>query len=353
VNAATGRIDIAARLELQAHFCGEMGSPLYQSMFRSASQDYREGGPLRRIFDEHAWLARASTPGLRIMGAVHYDALTGAAIEVAAHFPSCGGDGDAAAAWRSARDWIEAHAEPIALRAKAAPQTNEVARSMPLLGGALALAAHTAMPLRLLEAGSSAGLNARFDRYRYAGDGWAWGDPNSPLELRNHVAGGRPRHLDATLKIQARAACDLHPLDIARDADRATLRSYVWPDQLARFDRLNRAIEAAASVPLVVEQADMFDWIPRNAAPSAGVATVLMHSVMLEHLDPSARGEFVTAVEALGERARADAPFGWLRMELEGDGYATRVTRWPGRVETEIATSDGHAQHLVWADSRE
>ena len=73
------------------------------------------------------------------------------------------------------------------------PQTNEVARSMPLLGGLLAIVDATRLPVALLDVGSSAGLNLRLDRYRYEGDGWFWGDPHSPLVLRNETISGQPR----------------------------------------------------------------------------------------------------------------------------------------------------------------
>ena len=38
----------------------------------------------------------------------------------------------------------------------------------------------TGRPLRLLEIGASAGLNLRFDRYRYEQDDEAWGPRDSP-----------------------------------------------------------------------------------------------------------------------------------------------------------------------------
>ena len=63
-------------------------------------------------------------------------------------------------------------------------QTNEVGRCAALVGGFLTVAARTGLPLRLCEVGTSAGLNLRFDHYRYESDGRGWGPSPSPVRLR-------------------------------------------------------------------------------------------------------------------------------------------------------------------------
>ena len=52
---------------------------------------------------------------------------------------------------------------------------------MPLLAAFAWLSARFEMPFRLREVGASAGLNLRFDRYRYDGGNWQWGDARSSL----------------------------------------------------------------------------------------------------------------------------------------------------------------------------
>ncbi len=44
------------------------------------------------------------------------------------------------------------------------------------------------MPLRLLEVGASAGINLRWDRYRYEADEFSWG-PASPLTISFELSG--------------------------------------------------------------------------------------------------------------------------------------------------------------------
>ncbi len=71
-------------------------------------------------------------------------------------------------------------------------QTNEVARCAALRPGFLAVAAETAMPLRLLEVGASAGLSLRWDHYRYLGNDFSWGpeDASVKIEFERRDEGG-------------------------------------------------------------------------------------------------------------------------------------------------------------------
>jgi hypothetical protein len=342
---------VVERLELAAAACGAMGSRLYAAMFRSAVLDYEAGGPVRAFFDLDPSRGELSSIGIRLMGALHYCALDRSAPDIAAHFPSCGGDGDAGAAWRAAAAFLAAEPTRVATLFDRTPQTNEVARATPLLGGALAIAAETSLPMRLLDVGASAGLNTRLDRFRYEGTGWSWGDPATSLTLRNRTRSGVPKHLDAPLHILVRAACDLHPLDTAREEDRLELRSFVWADQLDRFQRLNDAIEAVSRVPLAVEAADAFDWIPRRATPFDGTVTVIMHSIVTEHLTPELRRRWNDTIVAAGTAARPAAPMAWLRLEPSKERYELRVTQWPSGEERVVARCDGHGQDIEWVET--
>ena len=62
-------------------------------------------------------------------------------------------------------------------------QTNEVGRAAALAPGFLTVAVETGLPLRMLEVGTSAALNLRWDRFRYDDGDTAWGDAESPVRL--------------------------------------------------------------------------------------------------------------------------------------------------------------------------
>jgi hypothetical protein len=328
--------------------CAAYGSPMYGVMMKAAARDYRDRGPVRSFFNAEPRRRTASRIGLRLMGALHLRALDGSAPALAAHLPSTGGDGDAAAAWREARRIIADEGETLSEAFDRTPQTNEAARSMPLLGGLLAIADEVGMPVALLDVGASAGLNLRLDRFRYEGPDWAWGDAASALVLRNRTLSGRPNHLDAQLHVAERLGCDLHPLDVSNERECLELRSYVWPDQIERFARLDAAIAVARNLPVTIDRADFLQWIPQRAVPRENAATVVMHSIVTQHLSNAVRDGMQRAIEEACSLATASSPMAWLRLEEYDASYQTRLTIWPSRREYTIARSDGHGQSIEW-----
>lgn len=325
--------------------CTRMGSAFFGALLERAAHAYESDATLRDLLDRHAHRSRI---GLRIGGAAHFRALRGQAPEIAAHYPSTGGDGDAEAAWRAVLADIRANVRIYDELLERPVQTNEVARSMPVLGAMLALAHATGLPLRIVEIGSSAGLLLNFDRYHYSGADWAWGDARSPAHLRNTAASGKPAHLDAPLEVLERRGCDLHPLDPADANDADTLLGFIWPDQPERFNRLRAALEIARAHPVEIARADGITWSRTAALPREGSATVLLHTVITEHMAPSQRESLRETIDELAARAARTRPFAWIRMEPAEQGYRTTLTHWPADEETVIALSDGHAQNLRW-----
>lgn len=325
--------------------CVRMGSPFFGALLKSAAQAYEHDVTLRDLLDRHAHRSRI---GLRVGGAAHFRALRGCAPEMAAHYPSTGGDGDSGAAWDAVLSDIHANVSTYDELLARPVQTNEVARAMPVLGAMLALAHATRLPLRIFEIGSSAGLLLNFNRYYYSGEGWTWGDPSSAAHLRNHISSGVPQHLDAPLRIVERRGCDLNPLDPANEDHADTLLGFIWPDQRERFDRLRAAIAIARAHPVDLTRANGIAWARTAAAPRDGTVTVVLHTVMTEHMTQDERESLRAAIEELAARATPKAPFAWIRMEPADPGYYTMLTRWPGGEETVVAASDGHAQNLRW-----
>ncbi len=233
-----------------------------------------------------------------------------------------------------------------------APQTNEVARSNALLGGALHIAAATGLPLALHEIGSSAGLNLAFDRYAYELGAARWGAPDAAVKIAAEWTGGRPP-IDAPLRVVARSGCDINPLDARRDRDR--LLAYIWPDQQARLARIAAALDAAARSGVAVEKADAAEWVEKHfgAAGETGTVGVLMHTIVWQYLPKDTQGRIEAAMAASGARATKDAPVVWLRAEpdkIDKLSAAVTLTLWQGG-DTETRTlgrTDFHGRWSKW-----
>ena len=333
----------------QASYCAAMGSPLYAQLLERAADDAAAGGPVFALVEPFdAPNLRADALALRLMAAVHRLVLTGDAPRLAAHYPTAGGRAGLHGAWDAFLELVvgaRARLQPIV----AMPcQTNEVGRCAALAFGFLELAARYRLPLRLLEVGSSAGLNLRMDHFHYGGGGVSFGPAESPVDLSGLWVEAPPR-LPPQLDVVERRGCDLRPIDIAAPEGRLQLESSLWADQVARLARLRGAFELAARIPATVERASVAEWLPRMLAePRRGVTTVVFHSIVYEYFPEPVRQAFHQALDGAGARSTSDAPLAWLRFEATPAtrGYATTLTMWPGAEERVVASAGAHGTHV-------
>jgi hypothetical protein len=324
---------LAGRLRWQAQGCAQLGSPFYASLLESAATDLEAGGPVWDVLDgsesEHEWAALA----LRLMGAVHRLVLDETLPELAPHYPSVGGDGDAVAAWPLFRQALKDHHSAIGRLTARGCQTNEVGRSAALLGGFLEAVHRAALPLRILEIGASAGLNLRWDRYRYESTQGEWGDVNSPVRF-DHAFDLAPP-LNRSAEVVERKGCDLDPVDPTSEEGALTLRSFIWADQLSRLSLLDGAIKVAAEVPAEVERIDAASFLERELAEHReGMATVVYHSVFMQYVGAEDQVRI--------KRAISNAPVHYLTMEPDEGIFEVRLG---GEL---LGTSSPHGTHVRW-----
>ena len=341
-------------LKIQAAVCGRMGSPFSEAILGAAARDIESGGPTRGLMDR--WAAASTRDAvtdaipLRLLGALHDLALSGEDAALAAAYPSDGSSGDAAAAWAAALRAMASAPERLARFMDHEPQTNEVRRSACLLGGFLAIAAETRLPIRLFEIGASAGLNQLWDRYAYRLGETAWGSFDSPVEIPTDWRGPPPA-LDAPVGVIERAACDRKPVDLSDPTARRRLRAYVWADQIDRLQRLDAAVAMALEAATAVDAEDAVAWTRRRVAVRAGAVTVLFHSVFWQYMPPESQAALAATVQDIGATATADAPFAWLRMEPPPTDMATmevRLTLWPGGEDLRLGTVHPHGAWVAW-----
>jgi hypothetical protein len=340
-------VDIIRVYQLAA---STMGAPFYGELLERMAHDVTAGGPVARFLVDQLDSTYQEAVPLRFLGGVHRLVLAGQAPELAARFPSVGGDGDAATAWPALVATMNAHADAIRDALTRPPQTNEVGRSAALVGGFLVVARETGLPLRVLEVGSSAGLNLRFDRYWYESDGLGYGDAASPVRFTGLWEEGRPP-FDAPITIAERRGCDRDPIDAGGEDGRLTLLSFVWPGQSERFSMLRAALDVARDTPVAIDRADIPAWLARQLdEPAPERATVVFHSIVWQYLTDDERTTAEAALAAAGGRATNEAPLAWLRLEPSADLTHTelRVTTWPGGDERLLARCHYHLGPVQW-----
>lgn len=176
----------------QSRGCQAGGSPLNAAILVKAASDWALGGPVRSLMApwselDYAAQLDAATP-IRLIGALHELALSGDDPKLSVAYTK----GDAEAVWAAAQPAMLRHQDRLAAFMGHEPQTNEVRRSVCLVGGFLEIAAKTALPLRCFEIGASAGLNSSWNRYRYRLGDVHWGDPSASLTLDADWTGPPP-----------------------------------------------------------------------------------------------------------------------------------------------------------------
>lgn len=335
----TAEKTIAARLQWQADACRMIGSPLYAGLLERASDDVEALGPTWGILRGHESDPEFSVLGLRLLGAVNRLVLSGREPALADAYSQ----GDGGVAWERFHDTLRRNATELRALLDLPVQTNEVRRCAALVFGFLAVSVETKLPLRLLEVGASAGLNLRWDRFRYESDGFSWGPASSPVRLEFELDGKPPPPLPHGVEIASRSGCDAAPIDPMTPEGQLTLLTYIWPDQHERIARMQAALDVAAEEPVSLDREAATAWAERMLAePAPGQATVLYHSIVSQYLSDAERAALFDLIRAAGERATAHAPLAWLRMEPADDRADVHLTLWPGGEDRHLARAGYH-----------
>lgn len=336
--------------EWQALGCHALGSPFYGVLLDQLAADARAGGPSAAMLMPFAHRPLDDALPLRLLGGVHRLVLEGGLPELAARYPSAGGDGDAERAWAALRAVLVDPPVAVTAALESPPQTNEVGRAASLGAGIAVVAYESGLPLRLFELGTSAGLNLRLDRFHYETANRTAGDLASPVRFDDLWDEGEPP-FSPGVEVVERFGCDRSPIDPTTPAGRLTLLSYDQPDQPERFARSQAAIEVARRVPATIERADIPRWLEERLDLATGTATVVFHSITWQYLEPDDQDRVRRRLAAVGARTDERSPLAWLRLEpaQEPSPFAElRLTTWPGGQERLLATSGFHAGRVRW-----
>jgi hypothetical protein len=334
-------------LALQAEACTSLGSPLYADLLLRLRADFDAGGLTYDVLARRLERPQRDAVPLRLLGAVHRIVLRGGAPDLAAHYPSAGGDGTPVPL-DAFLDAVRDHRAEIDEGLGTQVQTNEVGRAAVLTTGYAMVDRWTGLDRDLLEIGASAGLNLNADRYAYDTGASLAGDPDSPVRFDDVWAA--PVDLSGLSAVAHRAGCDIAPIDASDALGRLRLLSFVWPDQQHRFQRLSAALDIAAVHPPEIDQGDAGEWLTEKLATRRdGVCTVVQHSIVWQYLGQQTQAVVREQLAGHGAHADATAPLAWLRMEPFGPVASLHLTLWRGGPpeETLVATAGYHGAAIT------
>ncbi len=337
----------------QASICRKGGSPFSASLLDTLAMDFAKQGPVYRLAKDWDERAVQDAMALRVLGGLHRLVLDGAAPELAKHYPSVGGAPTAMLAMEVIQT-VAAFESALRSAVQQQVQTNEVGRSSALLGGFLAIAQETKLPLCLLEIGSSAGLNLFWDQFAYDNEAFEWNTKQKDVVLKTEWSGPAPACLSTVPVIAERAGCDVAPVDIHDDNACRTLESFVWPDQPERLHRLRGAIAVARCRPYRLEQADAGEWLKKELADMKdGTCTVIFHSIMWTYMPVVTQEYIKVQIRRAGELATDAAPVAWLRLELDRPSVFPQMTLtlWPSGEERVLGTAHFHGTWVQWGST--
>jgi hypothetical protein len=242
--------------------CERADAPLYVQIVRGVARD-----PTLKEFASHVKIGQphANT----ILASVHFLVLRGAQHPLRRFYPNLNGGKrvEGEEAFPAFKDFVETHrAELAALIAKGVTNTNEVARCSSLHAGFRAVAKETGEPLHLIEIGPSAGLNMIWDKYRVrytrCGESFDAGPADAELTIECELRGDKIPPLGPTPKVASRVGLELNPVDLANPEQRDWLKALVWPDHIARFARLEKALDIASRDKPDIRAGDALALLP-------------------------------------------------------------------------------------------
>ena len=394
MSAVSSPLDWAGRCTQQAESCAELGSPLYARLLSLLSIEVAQSGPTWEVIAPRADLRFGQAGPLRLLGAAHRLALSGAAPSWARVLPSCGGqvpsrDGELISAWS---ELVRTHGQELSEGLDCEVQTNEVARAA---GLALGLARTGFSSAGLVELGCSAGLNLRLDQFcidlaskadsaGVSGSSRLLGDPRSTVRLSPELRTAAPHPLGQLPRITERIGIDPHPLDATTEQGELRLLGFVWPDQLERIERCKSAIDIASHVPAVLMQSALMHSALMQSAPmessdsasegeteqisarSPGALpdtaellealladeqpTVIQQSIVWQYIPPELRWRITAVIEAAGRRATPDEPLAWVRFEpdeWDRRRAAVWLRTWPTGTDCLVAQVDYHGRWIA------
>ena len=324
------------------------GSALYARLAEGVGGDEE----LRSL----AALAKPGQPHANLLfAAVHFLLLRGAGHPLRAFYPDLNGgrpaEGDPFPAFR---DFVRAHrAQLEPLIAARVTNTNEVGRSALLHPGFRALAQEASAPLNLIEIGPSAGLNLMWDRYgvNYKRDGKVAASiaPDAPLVIECELRGEKIPPTGPAPRVGKRLGLELNPVDLSNQDDRDWLRALMWPDQISRLERLDKAVALFREHKPEIRQGDALVLLSDALREMPESETVCVYHTIAVYQFSRAMKQALHDILTVAGLRRAVWRLSFEAESFEGRCPITLIRYHDGtRHERELGHAHPHGTWLEW-----
>jgi hypothetical protein len=332
-------------LERQSVVMRAIGSPFVADVLAAAARQLHRAPRTAAMLADWPGDPAAAAVAMRLNAALHALARRDTPAALGALYRGMHGDVDGAVGAA-----LAAHDSFVAGWMRDPPQTNEVGRAAAILAALMAVRDRFALPVELLELGSSAGLNLNLARYAYDLGGTIAGDAASPVRIAPEWRGAPAP--DRPVEVVAARGVDLHPLEPEDPATCERLMAYVFADQPARSTRLSHALALARRHPPEVAREDAVTWLARRLATpaAAGRVRVVFHSMVIQYVGADERRRLLATIAAAGARADRLRPFAWIAFEWNAARTAVelRLTCWPDGATRLLATCHPYGAWIDW-----
>lgn len=289
-----------------------------------------------------------------ILGAVHFLLLRGTDGRLKRFYPSVGGTTSVQTEdpFPDFQAFVREHrAQVEPLIETRVTNTNEVGRSALLHPAFASLAKEVAAPLSLIEIGPSAGINLIWDRYgvryRRGGEVVAAINDTAPLVIDCELRGDKVPPTSPMPRVAGRLGLELNPVDLTNADDRDWLRALIWPDQVSRLERLDKAIALFAKGKPTIRAGDALALLPGALAEvPRDVVPVVYHTIAVYQFSREMREALENILTVAGLRR----PVWRVSFEFDGQLYILSLIRYADgvREETQLASCHPHGTWIEW-----
>lgn len=229
-------------------------------------------------------------------------------------------------------------------------QVNEIGRCSYFLPAFQVLSAQLGgEPFVAIEVGASAGLNLFWDHYAYDyGNGIVYGNTTSDILLTCELRGDiRPPLRSTFPPVTMRFGIDLDPRDVMDDDAMLWLRALIYPEQIERARRLEKAIALARQHPPLILPGNALVVAPRALdALAREIPVLLFHSFVLNQFTDADRARYfaMLAAHSAGRRLYD------LALEPSNWPAPMTLTRYENGTATEqpLAICDHLGRWMEW-----